>query len=245
MLLIVAAGLLLDQTGMLPTALRAPLEALVADLTGAPAARPPPGIPDVARDAGPAPDMDQAATLLERIPVRAERASGYERDDWPHWGDADGNCLNTREEVLVAESLVPATLTRDGCGVRQGRWRDPYTGREHTDPRDVDIDHVVALQEAHQSGGWAWDRDRRTAFANDLSDPRSLTVSASGVNREKGARGPEDWLPPEPALRCRFVADWIAVKARWDLAMDAAEHAAASDLVAACGGGANARTASR
>lgn len=249
LLLAVAAGLVLDRAGMLPEAAREPLEAAVAMLTGeevrtrpsqpAPGSRsaPPPGFPSAPTGSPDAAQLDAAADALALIQVRPERRPGYRRDDWPHWLDVDGNCLNTREEVLVARSARPSVLSRDRCSIVEGLWIDPYDGRRYTSPRDVDIDHVVALQEAHDSGGWAWNRERRAAFANDLSDPRTLVVTGSSINREKGAKGPEDWLPPDPARRCRYIVDWIAIKLRWELAMDEREHGAVETALAACRSG--------
>jgi hypothetical protein len=179
-------------------------------------------------------DLDQARTLLARIRVAPEADQGYEREAWPHWLDLDGNCLNAREEVLVAESLDPAVLSRDGCRVLRGRWLDAYTGETLTDPATIDIDHVIALEEAYGSGGHAWSRERRAAFANDLSDGRTLIAVSASANRAKGAQGPEEWLPPQVGYRCRYVVDWIAIKVRWELSMDERERITVGNILEAC-----------
>jgi hypothetical protein len=136
--------------------------------------------------------------------------------------------------VLVAESLDPAVLSRDGCRVLKGRWLDAYTGETLTDPGTVDIDHVIALEEAYGSGGHAWNRERRAAFANDLSDGRTLIAVSASANRAKGAQGPEEWLPPQLAYRCRYVVDWIAIKVRWELSMDERERVTVGNILEAC-----------
>ena len=182
-------------------------------------------------------DIAQARALLTQIRVEPERRAGYVRENWPHWLDLDGDCMDTRDEVLRDESLGPARLSPDRCRVIGGRWRDAYTGETITDPTQLDIDHFVALQEVHDSGGHGWSREQRAAYANDLSDPRSLVAVTAAANRAKGASGPEEWLPPDPSYRCRYVADWIAVKARWRLSMDESERAAVENILEACEAG--------
>jgi hypothetical protein len=98
----------------------------------------------------------------------------------------------------------------------------------------LDVDHFVPLAEAHDSGGYAWDQERRAAFANDLADPRSLVAVTAAANRSKSDQGPEDWLPPLQSYRCQYVADWIAVKARWTLAMDERERVTIGNMLEAC-----------
>ena len=61
-------------------------------------------------------------------------------------------------------------------------------------------------------------------------------MSAS-ANRAKGDQGPEDWLPPETGYRCRYVADWVAVKARWSLSMDERERVTVGNILQACATG--------
>jgi hypothetical protein len=149
----------------------------------------------------------------------------YNRKLYRHWIDADGDCQNTRQEVLIDESVEPVALDSKGCKVLSGRWYDPYTGEAFTNPRELDIDHLVPLAEAHRSGANSWDAEKRKAFANDLTDPRSLIAVKASANRSKSDRDPAGWLPVNDAYRCEYVAAWIAVKERWGLEMDAEEKA--------------------
>ncbi len=119
----------------------------------------------------------------------------YQREDWPHWIDEDGDCQNTRQELLILTSRVPVRFTNDrGCTVASGQWLDPYTGNTYALASDVDIDHVVPLAYAHAAGGAAWSREERQRFAND---PRNLLVVDDAANQRKGAAGPSDFLPVE------------------------------------------------
>lgn len=185
----------------------------------------------------PEPEAVQVLAYLETIRVEPERREDYDRSDWPHWLDADGNCRNTRHEVLAAESLRPPALSADGCKVVGGLWRDLFTGELEREPRRLDVDHFVPLAEAHRSGAHAWSRERKAAFANELSDPQSLIAVSASANRSKSDKGPEDWLPPDPAYRCRYVADWVAVKARWRLSMDERERVVVGNILRACSAG--------
>ena len=151
------------------------------------------------------------------------------------WIDADRDCQSTRHEVLAAESLIPPVLSQDGCKVIGGLWYGLYTARTFTNPRSLDIDHLVPLAEAHQSGGWAWDRQTRRAYANDLDNPGHLIAVHAGTNRAKGAKDPAEWLPPNEAFRCAYVAAWVAVKRKWGLTMDQVEAAVIRRVLVGCG----------
>ena len=159
----------------------------------------------------------------------------YARELWPHWDDADHDCQNTRNEVLIAESLEPVTFA-DGhhCKVAHGRWRCPYTGRVFTDPHELDVDHLVPLAEAHASGGNRWTRRRRQAYANDLRDPNHLVAVYRGANRATGAHAPDAWLPAERGSWCWYAAAWKHVKTRWALTMRKPEREALQRLLAHC-----------
>jgi hypothetical protein len=158
------------------------------------------------------------------VRIARERPSGYKRTVFRHWTDDDRNGCSAREDVLIAESLSPAQVDPFGCKVIEGDWYSPYDGLTHTDPAELDIDHVVPLKEAWDSGAHSWSSARRRAFANDLSDARSLIAVTSSVNRSKGDKDPSNWMPPNRADWCRYIADWVAIKARWGLTMDQSEH---------------------
>ena len=115
-----------------PTATLAPTATQQPTVTPAPAAAQQP-TPTLAPTATSAPAATQQPTAP---PVTAAATPVYDRGAWQHWVDADGDCQDARQEVLVAESLVPVTFTDDRrCRVASGEWLGPYTGQRFTDPR--------------------------------------------------------------------------------------------------------------
>jgi hypothetical protein len=164
------------------------------------------------------------------IPIELETPAGYDRDLFPHWSDADGDGCDTREEVLIRDAGGTASVG-SGCGVTSGLWYSPYDGVWLDNARQLDVDHVVALKEAWDSGANDWDTPRRGAFANDLDDPHSLIAVSSSSNQAKGAADPSNWLPDNPDDQCRYVVAWVIVKARWELSMDESEYGRIRNLL--------------
>lgn len=99
----------------------------------------------------------------------------------------------------------------------------------------MDIDHLVPLQEAWQSGAWQWTAEQRKAYANDLGYLHSLEAVTDSVNQSKGAQDPTTWMPT--LEQCRYAIDWVSVKWRWNLSVDNNEFTALTALVnnTACG----------
>jgi hypothetical protein len=161
--------------------------------------------------------------VLSTITVENEHPAGYDRVGFGYPEFRDGDGCDTRDEVLQRDSLTPAQVDPSGCQVIAGDWRSPYDGVTQSDPAEVQIDHVVALKEAWDSGAWSWDPDRLTDYGNDLDDARTLRAVTGSVNTAKGDKDPSNWLPPDPNDLCPFLADWIAIKARWGLSMDQSE----------------------
>jgi hypothetical protein len=159
--------------------------------------------------------------VLASIPVMRERGDGYNRDLFEHWITIGG--CSTRENVLIRDSLFPAQVDPFGCRVVAGDWLSPYDGAMWDNPADVDIDHVVALKEAWDSGAWAWSAQQRRAFANDTSDRRSLRAVTDEVNQSKADKDPSNWMPPMRSAWCSYLGDWVAIKVRWQLSMDELE----------------------
>lgn len=111
-------------------------------------------------------------TAAREIPAATEDGSGYDRGLYfGGWVDADGDCHDTRSEVLIAETRVPAG---GGCVVNNGSWLSPWNGLSYDNASDVDIDHHVPVAEAWRSGAKRWSQSRRIAYYNDLADPRAL-----------------------------------------------------------------------
>lgn len=178
------------------------------------------------------PELHELLTIIAEIPVGLPN---YDRDDWRHWIDADGDCQDTRQEVLIEESLEPVVFeTPQQCRVLSGRWIDLYTGIEVTDPRQLDIDHLVALGNAHISGGWAWDLAKKRDYANYLKDADHLIAVTASANRSKSDKSPQDWRPPNPDYWCEYAADWIRVKRTWELSATPAEWNALQTMLATC-----------
>jgi len=159
-------------------------------------------------------------------------ASTYNRDDYlPAWGDDDGDCINTRHEVLIIESLVPVTMNDSGCLVSTGEWYDPITGQTFTESSDVDIDHHVALSEAHRSGADVWPSEEKKAFANDLLNSFSLQAMDDSTNSSKSDKDPANWLPPNEGHHCDYVKNWVEVKSLYNLTYDDAEKVAIEGIL--------------
>lgn len=177
-----------------------------------------------------------ALAVLASISVQNERPNGYSRSLFKHWVDADGDSCDTREEVLIAESTSRAQVDAYGCKVIEGDWLSPYDNVAHTNPSELDIDHMVPLKEAWDSGAWAWSAMKRQLFANDLTDARSLIAVTAGQNRSKSDRDPSNWLPPQTQYRCTYLAEWVAIKSHWKLSMDQSEFGRIKNvLTASCG----------
>lgn len=167
-------------------------------------------------------------TALDCLHIANEHIGGYKRSYFKLWIDANHNEKNTRAEVLIAESLIPVHFTATGKTVSTGKWLSLYDGETWTRASDVDIDHVVALGEVWRSGGWNWSAARREAYANDLGASWTLRAVTDTVNQAKSDYDPANWLPPLTSANCVYLTDWVAVKIRWQLSVDAKERKAIS-----------------
>ncbi|WUT01664.1 HNH endonuclease family protein (plasmid) [Streptomyces sp. NBC_00708] len=173
------------------------------------------------------------AEAIKKIPVAAEKRTGYERDSFKHWVDEDGDGCSTRQEVLLAEA-VKAPEQGARCALTGGSWRSYYDEVEVTDARKLDIDHMVPLAEAFDSGAYGWTPERREAYANDLSAERSLVAVTAKTNRSKADKDPAAWMPPSKDAACTYLVDWTATKLRWGLAADEAEQKALLERAEPC-----------
>jgi hypothetical protein len=170
---------------------------------------------------------------VEALPQAAEVRDGYARTKFRHWVDEDRDGCNTRAEVLIAESRTPAEIG-PGCKILGGSWFSYYDQAHLTEPRGLDIDHMVPLAEAWDSGASQWTAARRQAYANDLGSERSLVAVTAKTNRSKSDQDPAEWMPPAVDARCTYLSDWIATKLRWNLTTDTTERNTLRDLAVTC-----------
>ena len=184
-------------------------------------------VPAAAHAAPAAPGAAQTLPLtyaIDQIPVADESRAGYSRDSFKHWNKgldpADG--CNTRNEVLLAEAAEAPTVAA-GCKLSGGEWLSYYDEQEVSDPAKLDIDHMVPLAEAWDSGASAWDAKRREAYANDQDASSSLVAVTARTNRQKADQDPSTWMPPAQSATCRYLSEWTATKLRWGLTADQAE----------------------
>jgi hypothetical protein len=119
--------------------------------------------------------------------------------------------------------------------VIKGQWIDPYTGKTFKEPRQLDVDHVVPLKSAHESGAWKWSAEKREEYANYLKDSRHLLAVQGSENRKKGAKGPDGYMPPDPTFRCDYVKEWVKIKRDWGLLFTDPERKTAEEISASCG----------
>ncbi|MFI9610557.1 HNH endonuclease family protein [Streptomyces sp. NPDC052023] len=171
-----------------------------------------------------------ARSYLAQLPVRAEDRTGYDRDLFPHWITQSGAC-NTRETVLKRDGS--GVVTDSSCAATSGSWYSPYDGATWYAAADVDIDHLVPLAEAWDSGAGSWTTSKRQSFANDLTRPQLIAVT-DNVNQAKGDQDPATWMPSRTTYRCTYVRAWVQVKYYYGLSVDSTEKSALTNHLASC-----------
>lgn len=173
--------------------------------------------------------------LLSALKIEGEYQNGYDRDFFRHWIDSDGDGCNTRREVLIQESRTDVSISGN-CQVA-GQWVSLFDNVVTTDASSFDVDHMVPLKEAWDSGAYGWDSGTRTAFANDLGYAHSLIAVTASSNRSKSDRDPAQWLPVNNDFHCVYAFRWLAVKYRWSLSVDSAEALTLARLATTCANG--------
>ncbi len=185
---------------------------------------------------GAPPGSALAALGSLRVKGRAPK-TGYARTKFGEaWADVDRNGCDTRDDVLRRDlTAIRTRASSRGCVVIAGILADPYTGKTisftKADPTAVQIDHVVALSDAWQTGAQGWTDTTRLAFAND---PLNLLAVDGPANQEKGDGDTATWLPPRKAFRCAYVGRQLAVKTRYGLWATAAERNAMARVLKSC-----------
>jgi hypothetical protein len=164
--------------------------------------------------------------------------TGYSRDQFGQaWYDYDRNGCDTRNDILRRDlKNIQIKAGTRGCKVLSGDSApDPYTGQNihfvYGGASEIDIDHVVALGDAWQTGAQQWSADKRLQLAND---PLNLLAASASANRQKGEADTASWLPSNKAYRCAYVARQVAVKKTYGLWVTSAERDAMMRVLTSC-----------
>ncbi|MGP9733836.1 S-layer homology domain-containing protein [Brachybacterium sp. AOP42-C2-15] len=164
--------------------------------------------------------------------VTAQKGSNRGLRSWYGW---DSYTSSTWKEPDVTRALAPKkgcdareiTLIRDAvngdvrwnasdCKVTGGRWYEAYAGRTTTDASTLDIEHIVAMQDAWNNGAKSWHADQRLQFSHD---PLVLAAVSKSENRSKGSRGPAQWKPSNKAAWPAYAQRYISIKSNYDLSL--------------------------
>lgn len=193
---------------------------------------------DAAAGAG---TIDTAATraTLDQLPVQPESDADYDRDrDYGDGWHSTGDGCDVRDAIMIRD-METYTLREDGCSVATGTLDDPYTGttidfefgRAPGQSDAVQIEHLVALSEAHDSGAAEWTQDQREAYSND---PFVLLAVDGPANNAKGDQDAAEWLPDNGAYQCQYAASQVQIKDAYGLSVDQAEHDALRAVLDQC-----------
>ena len=181
---------------------------------------------------------ESALTALNKLSVKGRAPkTGYSREQFPHWKDPDKNGCDSRNDILKRDlTKVIYKADTNNCKVIAGTLLDPYSNKLiefdlSKSSSTIDIDHLVALSNAWQTGAFQLTLTQRTNFAND---PLNLLAVDFKLNRQKGDADAATWLPPYKSYRCTYVARQVAVKTKYKLWVTAPEKTAISNLLSAC-----------
>ena len=176
-----------------------------------------------------------ALTVLDTLAVKGRAPkTGYARTQFGD-GWASINGCDTRNRILHRD--LTDIVVSDDCKVMSGTLNDPYTGkviifqRGETTSALVQIDHVVALSNAWQTGAQQLTAEQRAALAND---PLELLAVDGVANQQKSDGDAATWLPSNKAFRCQYIARQIAVKQKYNLWVTPPEKQAMQEALSKC-----------
>lgn len=178
---------------------------------------------------------------LYNVSVNDTKAGGYERSEWKHWVPYGRSCWSSREEslyrhgkdiVLLDANKKETTDYNKACSIKSGKWTDPYDGTIETDPKRMDIDHIVALKATFEKGGNNWDYEKRKEYANDVDDV--LIPTTAKMNRSKGAFTPDEWQAPTQEGRCFIAKNTVKIYNKYGLTATTNEKAYLATELAKC-----------
>ncbi len=174
---------------------------------------------------------DRAALAALTIAPEDDGGVRYDRDRYDRYQGRDENGCNQRDRILWRDARRIDSVD-EFCNT-EGEWYSWLDGLVVSDESEIQIDHLVAFSEAHDSGAWKWSEQRLDEFA---ADDETLSAVSRRSNRAKSDYDPAEWKPPRRKAWCRYARDWIKVKLQYELTADQAEAVALADMLESCSG---------
>lgn len=193
------------------------------------------GLFNVPAFAGPATMYNSIDDAIKVLKVAPESRTGYVRSKFKHWVNSDGNTsgCDARKSAIIRDAITKPTIEK-GCVLKGGKWISIYDNVQVIEAGKLDVDHMVPLAEAWDSGASKWTAEERQKYANDLSDPRHLISVTGASNRSKSDRDPAEWMPTNKSYECTYIANWVSIKIRWSLTVDEKELNAIKIISSKC-----------
>lgn len=171
-------------------------------------------------------ELNSAKNLLGRLPVtsRIQDLPDYDSKTMPSWADIDSDGCVTRYDVLERD-LLNGETDAGNCQIRGGAFFDYYTGNlikynSAIPGGGVDIDHIVAKEDAWNSGGFDWSAEQWQKYVNDED---LLIATSASANRQKGGKNAAEWLPQNTEFHCRYAIMQIQIKYKYQLSVSGDE----------------------
>ena len=185
------------------------------------------------------------------IATAKARPGGYDRERYfGGWASNGCGSATTRDTILARD--LKGAVENPRCQVTSGTLTDTYTGRTIQFRRGrntssaVQIDHVVSLLDAWESGARDWDQTKRVRYANstdvllasdgpaNMAKGSGLDVNGTALYRSQNSGAPDVWMPDNKAYRCDYMAKRATIKSKWGLTMTPREKQQTVSVLSQC-----------
>lgn len=167
-------------------------------------------------------ELNSARNLLGRLSITSTEQviPDYDSRSMSVWTDTDGDGCITRYDVLERD-LLEGKTDSTACKIKSGTFFDYYNGsiieyNKAVSGGGVDIDHIVAKEDAWNSGGFNWSAEEWRAYINDED---LLIATSASANRQKGGKNAAEWLPQNAGFHCRYAVMQIQIKYKYQLSV--------------------------